>query len=34
MVLAAYTCRGFVLERQIDLETGGAEWRSLLLRKA
>jgi ribosomal protein L11 methyltransferase len=34
MVLSAYTQRGFVIERHIDLESGGAEWRSLLLRKA
>jgi ribosomal protein L11 methyltransferase len=34
MVLSAYTRCGFVLERYIDRETGGAEWRTLLLRKA
>ena len=34
MVLAAYESRGFVHERHIDLETGGAWWRTLFLRKA
>jgi len=34
MVLSAYESRGFVFERRIDLETGGAWWRSLVLRKA
>lgn len=34
MVLDAYERRGFVFERRIDLETGGAWWRTLLLRKA
>lgn len=33
MVLEAYESRGFVFERRIDLETGGAWWRSLVLRK-
>ena len=33
MVLSAYEPRGFVLERSIDRETGGADWRTLLLRK-
>ncbi len=33
-ILAAYGRRGFVFERRIDLETGGAWWRSLILRKA
>ncbi|MBI2741169.1 MAG: 50S ribosomal protein L11 methyltransferase [Rhodospirillales bacterium] len=33
-VLAVYHRRGFGLERHIDLETGGAQWRTLLLRKA
>ncbi len=33
MVVAAYRHQGFVLERHIDLETGGAEWRTLLLHK-
>ena len=27
-------CRGFALERDIDLETGGALWRTLLLRRS
>ena len=34
MVLSAYRQRGFAFERSIDRETGGADWRSLLLRKA
>jgi ribosomal protein L11 methyltransferase len=34
MILEAYERRGFVFERRIDLETGGAWWGSLLLRKA
>jgi ribosomal protein L11 methyltransferase len=34
MVVAAYEGRGFVRERHIDLETGGAWWRTLILRKA
>jgi ribosomal protein L11 methyltransferase len=34
MVLEAYESRGFAFERRIDLETGGAWWRSLVLRKA
>jgi ribosomal protein L11 methyltransferase len=34
MVLSAYTRRGFVFERAIDRETGGADWRTLLLRRA
>jgi ribosomal protein L11 methyltransferase len=33
MVLSAYQSRGFAFERRIDLETGGAWWRTLLLRK-
>ena len=33
-VLAAYRQHGFVFERRRDLETGGAWWRSLLLRKS
>jgi len=33
MVLSSYVSRGFVFERRIDLETGGAWWRSLVLRK-
>jgi len=32
-VLAAYGDRGFGFERHIDLETGGAWWRTLLLRR-
>lgn len=31
-VLSAYEQRGFNVERRIDLETGGAWWRSLVLR--
>lgn len=34
MVLSAYENRGFVFERRVDLETGGAWWRTLVLRKA
>jgi ribosomal protein L11 methyltransferase len=34
MVLEAYERHGFVFERRVDLETGGAWWRTLLLRKA
>jgi len=34
MIVAAYKSRGFVVERHINLETGGAAWRTLLLRKA
>jgi ribosomal protein L11 methyltransferase len=34
MVLAAYGRQGFTFERRIDLETGGAWWRTLLLRRA
>ena len=33
MIVSAYTQRGFALERHIDLETGGAAWRTLVLRK-
>jgi ribosomal protein L11 methyltransferase len=33
MILSTYQRRGFRLERQIDFETGGAEWRTLLLRR-
>jgi len=33
MILSTYQRRGFALERHIDLETGGAGWRTLLLRK-
>jgi ribosomal protein L11 methyltransferase len=32
-ILATYAWRGFTFERRIDLETGGAWWRSLLLRR-
>jgi ribosomal protein L11 methyltransferase len=32
-ILAVYARRGFALERHIDLETGGAWWRTLLLRR-
>lgn len=32
-VLAVYRRRGFTLERHIDLETGGAIWRTLLLER-
>jgi len=31
MILSTYNHRGFELERHIDLETGGAAWRTLLL---
>ncbi|MBN9088146.1 MAG: 50S ribosomal protein L11 methyltransferase [Reyranella sp.] len=34
MILSTYKRRGFVFERAIDRETGGADWRTLLLRKA
>jgi ribosomal protein L11 methyltransferase len=33
MILSTYKRRGFVFERSIDRETGGADWRTLLLRK-
>jgi ribosomal protein L11 methyltransferase len=32
-ILSAYHGRGFILERHIDLETGGAWWRTLVLRR-
>jgi ribosomal protein L11 methyltransferase len=32
-ILAVYARRGFRFERRIDLETGGAWWRTLLLRR-
>jgi ribosomal protein L11 methyltransferase len=32
-LLAVYGRRGFAFERRIDLETNGAWWRSLLLRR-
>lgn len=34
MILSTYQRRGFVFERSVDRETGGADWRTLLLRKA
>jgi ribosomal protein L11 methyltransferase len=34
MIVSTYTRRGFVFERSINRETGGADWRTLLLRKA
>ena len=33
MVVSTYRRRGFAYERHIDLETGGAWWRTLLLRR-
>lgn len=33
-ILAVYRRWGFTLERHVDLETGGAIWRTLLLRRA
>jgi ribosomal protein L11 methyltransferase len=33
MILSTYKRRGFSLERHVDLETGGAGWRTLLLRR-
>ncbi len=33
LVLSAYAHRGLSFERRLDLETGGAWWRSLLLRR-
>ncbi len=33
LIVATYVRRGFAFERRIDLETGGAWWRTLLLRK-
>ena len=32
-IVAAYRRSGFTPERHIDLETGGAIWRTLLLRR-
>jgi ribosomal protein L11 methyltransferase len=32
-IMAVYHRKGFTLERQVDLETGGAVWRTLLLRR-
>lgn len=34
LMLSTYARRGFVFERRLDLETGGAWWRTLLLRRA
>ena len=34
MVLAVYARQGFTFERRIDLETGGAWWRTVLLRRS
>lgn len=34
LVLSAYRRRGFEFERRLDLETGGAWWRTLLLRRS
>ncbi|MBS0525287.1 MAG: 50S ribosomal protein L11 methyltransferase [Proteobacteria bacterium] len=34
MILSTYERHGFVIERSLDRETGGADWRTLLLRKA
>jgi ribosomal protein L11 methyltransferase len=33
-VLSGYRHRGFGFERRLDLETGGAWWRTLLLRRS
>jgi ribosomal protein L11 methyltransferase len=33
MIVSTYKRRGFEPERQIDLETGGAWWRTLLLQR-
>ncbi len=33
LVLSTYARRGFAFERRLDLETGGAWWRTLLLRR-
>ena len=33
MIVSTYRRRGFAYERHIDLETGGAWWRKLLLRR-
>ena len=32
-VVAAYGRHGLVLEHRVDFETGGDQWRSLILRK-
>ncbi len=34
MILSTYRRRGFSEERHVDRETGGADWRTLLLRRA
>jgi ribosomal protein L11 methyltransferase len=34
MMLSTYRRRGFAFERRLDLETGGAWWRTLLLRRS
>jgi ribosomal protein L11 methyltransferase len=34
MIVSTYQRRGFALERHINLETGGAWWRTLVLRRA
>jgi ribosomal protein L11 methyltransferase len=34
LLLTTYARRGFAFERRIDLETGGAWWRTLLVRKS
>lgn len=34
MIVSTYERRGFAYERHIDLETGGAGWRTLLLRRS
>jgi ribosomal protein L11 methyltransferase len=34
LMLSTYARRGFHFERRVDLETGGAWWRTLLLRRA
>ena len=33
VIVSTYRRRGFTEERHIDLETGGAWWRTLLLRR-
>ncbi len=33
LILSTYARRGFAFERRLDLETGGAWWRTLLLRR-
>jgi ribosomal protein L11 methyltransferase len=34
LILSTYARRGFAFERRLDLETGGAWWRTLMLRKS